>query len=148
MSEVLGFFIKAVEDLLHSRGLSKSDLAKNLGVSPTSVNRYLGGQNTPGLDKAEELARALGVPAFYLLMSPEERKKWDSIGQTTAPHSHDGASKREKLIAEVLVASESTVDLLLRQLQKLRTTTPEERLRAAEELLSGSRTTAKKKAHR
>lgn len=69
MSNLLKVFIKNVEICLTEKGWKKKDLAKKMGVKPSSITRYLGGENCPTLDKVEEIAIALGVDPATLLKS-------------------------------------------------------------------------------
>jgi Zn-dependent peptidase ImmA (M78 family)/DNA-binding XRE family transcriptional regulator len=47
-------------------GLSKTDLASRLGVTPSAVSQWESGAKQPGLDKILVLANALGAPATLL----------------------------------------------------------------------------------
>lgn len=47
-------------------GLSKSDLASRLGVTPSAVSQWESGAKQPGLDKILLLSQALGAPATLL----------------------------------------------------------------------------------
>ena len=106
MAKPLDLFIQAVESALHEKRMSKSDLARKMNVSPTSVNRYLGGTNTPGIDKLGEISNVLGVPVFTLLMSQEERAKWDAIRAPQAPKVPQGSNYRDRLIIAALALDE------------------------------------------
>lgn len=118
MPNPLTFFLDSVAAILHERRMSKSDLARKMNVTPTSVNRYLGGANTPGIDKVGEIADALSVEPFYLLMSPDERAKWDSLTNPRAPKAPAGSSYREKLIAAALALDEQYAKLLAELAEK------------------------------
>lgn len=88
----LKLFIKSVDVLLAERQLSKTDLAKMLGVSRQTVGQYLSGEHSPSLDKIVKIAEALGVPPFVLLMSPLEKAKWDLFCAPSATPSEIAAS--------------------------------------------------------
>jgi transcriptional regulator with XRE-family HTH domain len=54
-------FQSNLEHLLLDRGWSQSDLAREMGVSPQYVHKYLRGTNSPGLDVVERFAKALDI---------------------------------------------------------------------------------------
>jgi transcriptional regulator with XRE-family HTH domain len=84
LSKQLNSLVKSIEDLLHEKGWTKSELARRMSITPQSVNQFLSGKYEPSLGKAEKFAVALGKPLFYLLMSPEERKQWDEQGGSSS----------------------------------------------------------------
>ena len=54
------------------RGLSQSELARQIGVAPARVNEILAGKYSPTLDTVERLAAGLGIlPTVLLLPSAE-----------------------------------------------------------------------------
>lgn len=77
-------FRKNVDELAHKNGLSQRQLAIAIGMDPSGFSRLLKGANDPSMETVGKLAEVLGVPAFYLLMSPEDRARWDSL-QSAAP---------------------------------------------------------------
>jgi transcriptional regulator with XRE-family HTH domain len=80
-AKLLNIFVNTVKELLHSQKLSQTDFAQKLGVSRQTVSQFITGEHAPRLDKVEDISEALGVPAFYLLMGPEERARWDDISK-------------------------------------------------------------------
>ena len=72
---MLGFRIAA---LRREAGLSQSELAKLLKVSPSTVGMYEQGRREPSADMLLSLSRALGVSVDYLLsgsVSEQESRK-------------------------------------------------------------------------
>ena len=56
-----------VRDRMADAGLSQSDLADKLKVTPSFVSQMLSGHRDPGLDSLEQFAKVLGVKAADLL---------------------------------------------------------------------------------
>jgi transcriptional regulator with XRE-family HTH domain len=52
--------------LIESARLTDRDLAARIGVSQQSVNRWRRGEQVPGLERVDDLAIAIGVPAADL----------------------------------------------------------------------------------
>lgn len=67
---------------MRQKGLTQAQIATQLKVTPQAISDLLAGRHSPRLDKVDVISEALGVPTFYLLMSPEDRAKWDGINQT------------------------------------------------------------------
>ena len=60
MSQVIyRCFVEAVRDRMAELGLSQSDLARRLDVTPSYVSQMLSGHRRPGLDSLEDFAKAL-----------------------------------------------------------------------------------------
>ncbi len=60
------------------RGLDQSELAVRVRLTKSSMSRILSGSQVPKLDKAYELAKALGVSLDYLV---DDELDVDSAGQ-------------------------------------------------------------------
>lgn len=75
-------FPQKLRMLREAKGLTKSQLAKRAGLSPSSLSQYEQGMHIPGPQNANKLAEALGVSMQYLLpnLSKEELLKL-SIGK-------------------------------------------------------------------
>lgn len=97
MHKSLNLIIKNVEDLMYQRGLKRTDLGQLLKISPQAVSRLLSGTHVPGVDKVESLAVALGVPAFTLFMSPEERSIWDKANTPLDPRDDQMRAMERRL---------------------------------------------------
>jgi transcriptional regulator with XRE-family HTH domain len=133
MHKCLELLIKNVEFLLRQKDLSKADLAKMTGNSPQAISRFLGGEHIPGIDKIERVAAALSVPTFYILMSPEDRKKWDNLTAPSRPVSQ--ISPQEQLaVAASLLSDQSATNLLYLARENLNRT-PSQRETEARRLL-------------
>jgi transcriptional regulator with XRE-family HTH domain len=61
--------------LIAKSGVRKSDLAKILGCSKTSISRYLRGDHTPHPDRLEEMAKFLGCKVIDMLDVDEDEEK-------------------------------------------------------------------------
>lgn len=62
-------FRENVKQLLQERNMSRSDLARTMGVSPAYVTQLLTGSHEPGLRVVEKVAVALEVCPQDLLKS-------------------------------------------------------------------------------
>ena len=89
-------FIKNVQELLHSKKINQTELASKLGVSRQTVSQFTSGEHEPRISKMADIAKALGVPPFYLLMSAQERAQWDEIGK---PKQSDLSAIERRLAA-------------------------------------------------
>ena len=63
--------------LRRDTGMSQAELAKKLGVSPSTVGMYEQGRREPALDTLVELAKLFSVTTDYLLTgsNPENLRK-------------------------------------------------------------------------
>lgn len=77
MGKALESFKKALFHAQEKYG-AQTELHKKTGLSRTVLKAYIDGKTEPGLGAIEKIADALEVPAFYLLMNPTERARWDS----------------------------------------------------------------------
>jgi transcriptional regulator with XRE-family HTH domain len=72
-SDLTRIFTRRLQEEMELRGLSGNALAKRSGVGQRSIARILlpeehKDKQTPTLDKIDALAKALGVPGWFLLM--------------------------------------------------------------------------------
>lgn len=83
--------IEKVKLELHRRDMKPADIAKRGGVSPSTVSRFLNGQQGVGDDLREALSKTFGVPldAIY---------RWE--GKIQPIHRED------EMIAEILYLAE------------------------------------------
>ena len=71
---------QAIRGLIAEKRLKQAEVARLAGMSPQQLNDTLSGVDAK-FSTIEKIARALEVPTFYLLMSPEERALWDKKTQ-------------------------------------------------------------------
>ena len=77
MSKVLQRrFVKRLRERMDATGVSQSELARRMGVTPSYVNQILSGHRHPGFETLEAVATALRCDAVDLI-SPE-----DSVAMT------------------------------------------------------------------
>lgn len=110
-AKLLEVFVKSVKGLLYSQKLSQTEFAQKLGVSRQTVSQFITGEHAPRLDKVEDIAKALDVPAFYLLMSEDERAIWDSKTKDNAAAIEERLAKLEYQLSAL--ASKSPAPLPL-----------------------------------
>lgn len=72
-------FGELVRELLQQMGISQAEIAKRMGLSPQAIATMLSDRNSPTLSRVKQVAEALAVPSFYLLMNKAERLKWDQL---------------------------------------------------------------------
>lgn len=58
---------KRIAQARDQRGLNQSELARQLGLTPQSVQKWEAGETVPRSQKMQELSRILGVPVAYLM---------------------------------------------------------------------------------
>jgi len=71
---------QVIRALIAEKRFKQAEVARSAGMSPQQLNDTLSGVDSK-LSTIEKIAKALGVPAFYLLMSAQERAQWDEIGK-------------------------------------------------------------------
>ncbi len=62
----------SLAEFLTFTGLSKTDFAELLGISPSAVSRYVSGERTPRLHLAVRISKLTGVPVSHLI--PDAKK--------------------------------------------------------------------------
>ncbi|MFA4835104.1 MAG: helix-turn-helix transcriptional regulator [Dehalococcoidia bacterium] len=56
-----------LEDLMQQRNVSMRRLALDVGVSPSTLSRWLSGKQTPSLQSCQKLAESLVIPVEQVL---------------------------------------------------------------------------------
>lgn len=70
--ETLG---EKIEKILAEKGMSQRQLAKEMGISPSSLNQYVRGRKNVGLKIILNLCKTLDVSSDYLLGLETGKKK-------------------------------------------------------------------------
>lgn len=71
-----GVFIERVKELIKVNNLTQRDLANDIGVTESTMCKYLSGTRVPGGETLSNLATALKTTTDYLLgLENEERTK-------------------------------------------------------------------------
>ena len=78
MAKVLDVLKISVLSICKRSGLNQAELAAKIGIKPTQFSRQIGGKSDVRMSALEGMAKALDVPAFYLLMTEDERALWDA----------------------------------------------------------------------
>jgi len=65
-------FVSRLRERMQSAGVSQSDLARRMAVTPSYVSQILSGHRRPGLDTLEAVATALECDPAELISSTEE----------------------------------------------------------------------------
>lgn len=61
--------MKTLQEYLDLTGVTQTELAAILGVSPSTISNYAAGKRVPRLAMAVRLSRLTGVPVECLLMA-------------------------------------------------------------------------------
>lgn len=68
-------FALRVREAMDAEGVSQSELARTMEVTPSMVSQYLNGVRSPGLDVVEKFAKALHVSDPTLLLGSNKLLK-------------------------------------------------------------------------
>jgi len=73
MSAIYDAFVANVTERMSVLGMSRSDLARKMQVSPAYISQLLGGHiRSPGLNVIANVAKALDIPTSHLLVMREK----------------------------------------------------------------------------
>ena len=67
MNQNTNIFDKRLKDVLSASGVERGELARHLGVSVPTVNRWLNGISTPNVYQFREIAHFFGMPYDWFL---------------------------------------------------------------------------------
>ncbi len=67
MNQKNNIFDKRLKDVLSASGVERGELARHLGVSVPTVNRWLNGISTPNVYQFREIAYFFGLPYDWFL---------------------------------------------------------------------------------
>ena len=67
MNQANNIFDKRLKDVLSASGVERGELARHLGVSVPTVNRWLNGISTPNVYQFREIAYFFGLPYDWFL---------------------------------------------------------------------------------
>lgn len=65
-------FADRLREAMEIEGVSQSELARRMGVTPALVWQYVNKNRSPGFDMVEKFAEALRIPDPVQLMSAEK----------------------------------------------------------------------------
>lgn len=71
----MDLFVKRLNDLIEDGGISRKQLAEQIGVSPRQITRWTSGEAEPGAMKIKAICEVYGVSADYILDLPK-RLDW------------------------------------------------------------------------
>ena len=81
-------FIEKLRQAMHEKACKPADIAKDTGISPSILSRYLSGRNKPSSDNIIAISHYLNVSPEWLLSSsdaPQSTKESRAISSITAP---------------------------------------------------------------
>jgi len=87
-------------------GLSMSEIARRLGVSPQSVQQWESGTTTPRPQRIRDLAALLGVTEGYLLGAGEELAAAAEAGALDATGTDPARDNAQALTESIIEATE------------------------------------------
>lgn len=61
-------FAERLKEVMKEQNLSQSDLSHLTGIGRSSISQYLSGRNIPTLQRQENIAIALNLPADYFIV--------------------------------------------------------------------------------
>jgi transcriptional regulator with XRE-family HTH domain len=103
MSDALTAFRTNVVRLMKAQDIRQAALAKAAGLHQGNLSAYLSGKKEASVPVIERIAHALGVPAFQLLMSEEQRALLrQSQSPGNAPASVAELAESQKALEERL----------------------------------------------
>jgi len=70
MANLKDHFVHNLKELRELKGLSQEKLAERVKVSMTFIAHLETGRKSPSFETLDELGKALGVPAYRLLLPP------------------------------------------------------------------------------
>jgi transcriptional regulator with XRE-family HTH domain len=100
------------------RGLTQSDLAKLVGISFQSVQKYEQGENRVSASRLYEFAQALGVAPQHFFDGLDARKPDAAVSEITTPAVGDGELQRH-LLAVMAIEDERLRRLIVQLLSVL-----------------------------
>ena len=68
-------FAEVVTEFREARGMSKAALAEKAGLHQTYIGLLEGKERSPGLDTAQALAEAFGVPLSKMILAAEKKMR-------------------------------------------------------------------------
>jgi transcriptional regulator with XRE-family HTH domain len=87
-----------IKELRQKKGISQTQLAKEIGVSSKSISMIENGQNNPTIQQVEALSKFFNVSADYLLFGIESSKDIEPIEQEILNTIRDDRTLYGKLI--------------------------------------------------
>ncbi len=99
-----------LRESMQARGWNGKELAARAKMTPPQFSRILTGKTSPGLDVLDRLSKALSVPTWSLLQSPQGESSGDSPQAPIAfPKGREG--KLARLVLEWLRSEPSEAQL-------------------------------------
>jgi transcriptional regulator with XRE-family HTH domain len=80
------------DELIKQKGLSAYKVAKDTGISQTTLSDWKGGRSIPKTDKLQKIADYLGVTLDYLLGNEQKKEPTHNV-QVRDEHCRSGQSK-------------------------------------------------------
>lgn len=76
MDKLVDLLAEGIRLTLEAKEMTQTDFAKRLGVTRAAVSKILLSKRNPSLSSIGDIAKALNVPAFTLLMPEDDLKLW------------------------------------------------------------------------
>jgi len=94
--------------LMNQKMWNQKDLARESGITESSVSRYLNGERTPRIDIINNFSKVLGVSVDYLLCeNSDETNGYNNIAEAIARNGRNlTAEEKNRLIQLILLDSE------------------------------------------
>ncbi len=111
---VTGFVPERLEEALEARNVTQVSLSQLSGTSPTSVSRWLKGEQTPEASALAALASALNLPTSYFLKAMEDHGQAPFFFRSMASATKGARNKakaRMRWGQQISIALQDVVDL-------------------------------------
>jgi transcriptional regulator with XRE-family HTH domain len=79
---------------MEDRKINQQTLAGKAGLSPSSLSEIRRGITAPGIDTLADIANALGVDAWELLVNDEETRRPHSFYSAKGPAGREGGGRQ------------------------------------------------------
>lgn len=99
-------FVKRLKKLIDECKTTQRDLAQDIGVTESTVSKYLSGERTPNTEILHNIATALNTTADYLLgIDNEEKEKLDfyELKGILARNSKGLSAEEKNKLIEIIV---------------------------------------------
>lgn len=99
-------FVERIKKLIEESGITQRDLAQDIGVTESTISKYLSGERTPNGDILLNLATALNTTSDYLLGLSDTDKKnlnFTELKGILARNSKDLSPEEKNKLIEIIV---------------------------------------------
>ncbi len=99
-------FVERIKGLIEKIGVTQRDLAQDIGVTESTLSKYLKGERTPNRDVLLNIATALNTTSDYLLGlsdTDKETLNFNELKGILARNSKDLSAEQKTKLIEVII---------------------------------------------